>query len=1444
MGDDTELVEFKMGKIVCGRWKVTEKLGAGGCGAVYEVTDIQRKGYTAALKVESNNVEDGGVLKLEAEVLQKLGNCKKCVRLLHSGKRGKYRQVSGCANTWVEDVKPGNMVIGMGGRMVRKFVTKNEKSNQLSIRKARKNCLLRGTLRYCSINVHKRLEQGRVDDLWSLIYMLIELLIGLPWSSLKDEEPLQKMKETITDEKLFARCPSELLEMAKHLRTLKYEDRPNYKLLYDHLMTGVRRLNTNFSKAYDWEDEKDLEEVIDTALSITDGRKPKQKGPTQSFCEVMLIKLFDIRFHVINAMLFYERYVVYQFKRQVKAVKSLSMQDQCCLSSVFQPHVKEALHCASANQKVLNLIVKAGMQMFSNNTSFQQAYEQVRKSAGSSEHYMSKCRSTLKQIVREWSADGAGERYGCYNRVLEAIRSRYPNKMQRHNVKILVPGCGLGRLNWELLDDGFSVTGNEFSFFMILTSNFLLNCCKKGTAIDCTSDGQTLVVADCCEFQFINLEASAVVQKCSRSTHKPAHILKCHPSNENLFAAAAGPTIEFVVDGSFLTPVVQASRITDFDYDPYDENTSNTTAPVKQFIATQTERIVALEVHPTNPNVMLTSSVDNFKLWDCSNEMQPNFSSGEIFVSLDYPSNSGTENTVCLWQLNSFGNAQELRRTVSDKYVDFCWQKQEEEESDSFNYLFTYSERCGLLKHLVLSNTTNEPVEEMAIPMAQSAEDEARDQMLMFVTRGQVEIINHRNMPNDKEEDELRSSLNDPPDEVTESPRTWSSWVYAPNLNETCDLLVELRALRKFDVVGLTTNEVNFQRAAVAISFTHPALSGRIVIELRFHCNFVKNGWVLLDIVKQDSPLDSKMAADLLKKLKTECREQTKNRDGKLTVLWRALRSLPKMLQGINEMFDKTPQLSGSENGITECDETETRPFPIGYQTSEYDEHVPAPRLCGLLTVFGEPLIKFGRQSTIKSTIEEINYQERKNTRGNQVSKTHQTKKESQLSQILSPTRENERYKRRSIRPRSVLSLPPGAESTFPRSLDEFYSLVSTQHIQYLTQYVNERNVDELNVSKIELCSSFLSETRSNPEFEVHDSRRRISSITLEENMWTVVRYAPQRKELISLWQWLYEFFNTEEERSVLDANCDDRTQRTKTNKNKITKKPSESSQSMRRTKKLKNVRIDAFSPSSFHPCGREFMYYFVDFYYANFDTQTAALISCILTLLDTKQKKEHANWHSIRKVNLSSTWSQIHKRVSVFLSSHNEKNELEESMSFKQKSSRELLKTFSDLSLNSEEKFEHLTPINSFPSIGVENHSDGKMETSTDVRKNSNSEMIERDYDSYLMLNNRTADEEILQLQKFLKERLDRIRLEYATMLTRWGLLNQRAELLKFYGFGEKASFKQISRLTYCDFCDESCNGIVSICALCNHGGHVSCRYEWFKVFEQCPHLCGCRCA
>ncbi|KAK5973417.1 Protein kinase domain-containing protein, partial [Trichostrongylus colubriformis] len=76
--------------IVCGRWKVLSRLGAGGCGSVYKVEDMKRKGYIAALKAEAIIEDDSGVLKLEAAVLKKLADRKNVIRLLQSGKRTKY----------------------------------------------------------------------------------------------------------------------------------------------------------------------------------------------------------------------------------------------------------------------------------------------------------------------------------------------------------------------------------------------------------------------------------------------------------------------------------------------------------------------------------------------------------------------------------------------------------------------------------------------------------------------------------------------------------------------------------------------------------------------------------------------------------------------------------------------------------------------------------------------------------------------------------------------------------------------------------------------------------------------------------------------------------------------------------------------------------------------------------------------------------------------------------------------------------------------------------------------------------------------------------------------------------------------------------------------------------------------------------------------------------
>lgn len=80
------------------------------------------------------------------------------------------------------DVKPGNVMIGMSGRerrsfflidygngkrrgeeegpgMARSFVMRRPETGAISMRKPRRTVLLRGTLRYCSLTVHRRCEQ-------------------------------------------------------------------------------------------------------------------------------------------------------------------------------------------------------------------------------------------------------------------------------------------------------------------------------------------------------------------------------------------------------------------------------------------------------------------------------------------------------------------------------------------------------------------------------------------------------------------------------------------------------------------------------------------------------------------------------------------------------------------------------------------------------------------------------------------------------------------------------------------------------------------------------------------------------------------------------------------------------------------------------------------------------------------------------------------------------------------------------------------------------------------------------------------------------------------------------------------------------------------------------------------------------------------------------------
>ena len=71
--------------------------------------------------------------------------------------------------------------------------------------------------------------------------------------------------------------------------------------------------------------------------------------------------------------------------------------------------------------------------------------------------------STLKQFVRDWSEYGEPEREMCYTPILEEIENLFGhfNSAQRYNIKMLVPGAGLGRLAYEIASRGYVCQGKN-----------------------------------------------------------------------------------------------------------------------------------------------------------------------------------------------------------------------------------------------------------------------------------------------------------------------------------------------------------------------------------------------------------------------------------------------------------------------------------------------------------------------------------------------------------------------------------------------------------------------------------------------------------------------------------------------------------------------------------------------------------------------------------------------------------------------------------------------------------------------------------------------------------------------------------------------------------------------------------------------------------------------
>ncbi|KAF3907457.1 hypothetical protein ABW21_db0208886 [Orbilia brochopaga] len=208
------------------------------------------------------------------------------------------------------------------------------------------------------------------------------------------------------------------------------------------------------------------ERVLDTAAS-TNGRTGIHDPNSHEDQEVLLATL--------GSFYLYRRAAHYTFThRRRRNIYSLPPAQQQILQDLkYRSALDKIDECIETNATFAEAILKSGCESFGIDVRTADTWKGLAESGD-----LDKARSTMKQFLRDWSKEGAAERDRCYGPILHAIDKYLGKVVPPCEVRVLVPGAGLGRLPFEICKKGYATEGNEFSYHQLLASNFVLNNTK------------------------------------------------------------------------------------------------------------------------------------------------------------------------------------------------------------------------------------------------------------------------------------------------------------------------------------------------------------------------------------------------------------------------------------------------------------------------------------------------------------------------------------------------------------------------------------------------------------------------------------------------------------------------------------------------------------------------------------------------------------------------------------------------------------------------------------------------------------------------------------------------------------------------------------------------------------------------------------------------------
>jgi len=160
--------------------------------------------------------------------------------------------------------------------------------------------------------------------------------------------------------------------------------------------------------------------------------------------------------------------------RKRKASAKLVRQDRLLLQQAgvdYSAKVANAEKRVEHTAKVVEQILKHACAYYGVARKEVEAFARASVAEGGAAGDHTQLTQAMKHLVRDYSTEGTAERRRTFGLIQRWLAQEFPSG--REGVKILVPGCGVGGLLWEVAAMGFEAVGVEWSFWINIMQHFV-----------------------------------------------------------------------------------------------------------------------------------------------------------------------------------------------------------------------------------------------------------------------------------------------------------------------------------------------------------------------------------------------------------------------------------------------------------------------------------------------------------------------------------------------------------------------------------------------------------------------------------------------------------------------------------------------------------------------------------------------------------------------------------------------------------------------------------------------------------------------------------------------------------------------------------------------------------------------------------------------------------